>query len=103
MSDNTPQTREQVLQQITARAAVDGEFRGQLINDPHTAVRQAVGIELPATFRIKFVEKEPNVDAMVVLPDFVSEAGELSEEELEAVAGGSDWSINIGDINITNE
>jgi hypothetical protein len=82
-------SQEQILQQITSRAAVDGEFRARLITEPHAAVRESVGIELPSTFRIKFVEKDANYDAMVVLPEFVDESAELSEAELEAVAGGS--------------
>ena len=86
--------QEQILQQITSRAAVDGAFRARLITEPHAAVRESVGIELPSTFRIKFVEKDASYDAMVVLPEFVDESAELSEAELEAVAGGS-WDICI--------
>lgn len=89
---STPNNQEQVLQEITTRAAVDGDFRARLIAEPHAAVRESVGIELPSTFRIKFVEKDANVDVMVVLPEFMTESAELSEEELEAVAGGS-WDI----------
>jgi hypothetical protein len=91
-----PNNQEQLLQTITTRAAVDNEFRSQLISDPRGAVAEAVGVQLPETFRIKFVEKEQGLDAMVVLPDYVPEAAELSEEELEAVAGGSEWVITIG-------
>jgi hypothetical protein len=94
MAADARETQEQVLQQITSRAAVDGEFRARLLGDPHAAVQEAVGIQLPETFRIRFIEKDQGLDAMVILPDLIDEAAELSEEELEAVAGGSEWTWN---------
>ena len=93
----TNPNQEQLLQQITARAATDADFRARLVKEPHAAVRESVGIELPSKFRIKFVEKEPTLDAMVVLPDLQNESAELTEEELEAVAGGS-WDFCIGSV-----
>jgi hypothetical protein len=96
MAEETSSSQEQLLRQITSRAAVDGEFRTRLLTEPHSAVAEAVGIELPATFRIRFVERDSDLDALVVLPELIPEAAELSEEELEAVAGGSDWQVCLG-------
>jgi hypothetical protein len=39
---------------------------------------------------MKFVERDPDVDALIVLPDFKRTDGELSDHELESVAGGDD-------------
>ena len=52
-------------------------------------LRQVAGQPLPAEFNIKFIEKGENVDALIVLPDFVPHNAELSVEELEAVAARS--------------
>ena len=78
------------LQAILDRAAIDRAFRDRLLNDPRDAIFEAFGVMIPATFRIRFVEREPGVDALVVLPDLVSPSGELSDDQLETVAGGVD-------------
>ncbi len=76
-----------VMQEILTRAAVDEEFRAALKSDPHAAL-DAQGCVLPPDFRIKFVEKDPDVDVLFVLPDSIDTNRELSPEDLDAVAGG---------------
>jgi len=78
------------LHRVLARAAVDREFRQKLIANPHAAIKEATGIELAPTFKIRFVEQPTELDALVVLPNVVATPTELSESELEAVAGGDD-------------
>jgi hypothetical protein len=39
---------------------------------------------------VKFIEREKNVDALIVLPDLQRQDGELDDCDLEAVAGGAD-------------
>lgn len=86
-----PSDREDALQSglaaVTMRAAFDRGFRSALLDDPRRAVRDALGIELPPTLRLRFVEKPGDVDLLVVLPDVVGEAP-LSPAELERIAGG---------------
>jgi hypothetical protein len=79
------------LQAIVARAAQDADFRKQLLQDPRAALESLMGTRLPPKLRIKFVEKDPDVDVMIVLPDLVAEDGELTEEDVAGVAGGTDW------------
>lgn len=55
------------------RAAVDLEFRMRLLTDPRAALAEVLGYELPASMRIKFVEKDADVDVMVVLPNLIDE------------------------------
>jgi hypothetical protein len=78
------------LQSILDRASTDVAFRERLLTDPHDAILDAFGVTIPANFRIKFVERQPGVDALVVLPDKVTRAAELTDDELEAVSGGVD-------------
>ena len=91
MSEPKTQHDQAMAEAIATRAAVDRAFRTKLLTDPQSAVSEVLGHPLPASFRIKFIEKDANLDALVVLPDLVATAGELSEEELEAVAGGLCW------------
>ena len=88
-----PDTRhdQEMANAVSTRAAVDRAFRQKLLTDPRSAVTEVLGHPLPATFRIKFIEKDANVDALIVLPDLEPTSGELSQEELEAVAGGLCW------------
>lgn len=79
---------QKILQDVSTRAAVDKEFRAKVLAEPHEALAEVAGMNVPSTFRIKFIEKTSDVDALIVLPDFVDNASELSPEELEAVAGG---------------
>ena len=77
--------------EVTARAATDAAFRRALLDDPARALRETLGIALPPGFRVRFVERPPELDALVVLPDFRAEGDdELTEEEMEAAAGGTE-------------
>ena len=80
------------MQALLARARVDQEFRQRLLADPRSAIHHALGITIPPDFRIKFVERGPDLDALVVLPDLEASGGadELSDDELEAVTGGTE-------------
>ncbi|HYH82602.1 MAG TPA: NHLP leader peptide family RiPP precursor [Longimicrobium sp.] len=80
------------MQALLVRSATDMEFRARLLSDPRAAIAEFTGHELPANYRVKFVENKG--DATLVLPDFVNE-GELSENELEAVAGGTAYALFI--------
>jgi hypothetical protein len=89
------------LQSILDRASTDLTFRERLLNDPRDAILESFGVMIPSSFRIKFVERGPGVDALVVLPDVVSRSAELSDDELEAVSGGveesAEWAEDIDD------
>lgn len=80
------------LAAVTMRAAFDRAFRSALLDDPRGAVREAFGIELPPTLRLRFVEKPGDVDLLVVLPDLVGEKP-LSPAELERIAGGAECAL----------
>jgi hypothetical protein len=82
---------EGALHLIAAKAAQDRAFRTLLLRDPHAAIQQVTGIPVPDKLRIKFIEKDPAIDVMIVLPDLVLEDDELSEDDVADVAGGTNW------------
>jgi hypothetical protein len=90
--------KQRILNAVLARAATDQAFRQRLISEPRTALRDTFGLDLPESYRLKFVERDADLDALVVLPDFKGTAqdDELQEDELQAVGGGLEagsWSF----------
>lgn len=81
--------QQEALEQILSRSAVDPEFRQALLVDPRKAILDALGVRIPANFRVKFIEREKNLDALIVLPELQRADGELDDDDLEAVAGGT--------------
>jgi hypothetical protein len=80
------------LHRIIARAARDVDFRERLLRDPRAAIREVTGVPVPDDLRIRFIEKDRDVDVMIVLPGLASEEGELTEEDVADVTGGGEWS-----------
>ena len=81
-----------LLKEVLERAATDRDFRGRLLADPVAAIRMAFGVILPHNYRIKFMERPRDLDALIVLPD-VGGRGELDEDDLDLVAGGGDTDV----------
>lgn len=76
------------IKSVIARSATDKKFRQWLLTDPHAAIADATGQVVPKNFRVSFVENK--ADATIVLPPVVTESAELSDHELETVAGGTE-------------
>lgn len=82
--------RHEVEQAIIDRAADDAAFRAQLVADPRGTVAEYINGPVPETADIRVFE-EPQGSVYLVLPHLpVTEGAELTEDMLEAVAGG-DW------------
>ena len=88
-SDSSADVSKQVdaqMQKLLLRSATDQEFRRKLLTTPREALREFHGREIPAGVDVRFIEN--TADATFVLPDPIDPAAELSEQEMEAVAGG---------------
>jgi len=72
------------INNILAKCWADASFKQQLLADP-TAALKAEGIEIPAGYTVRVLE---NTDKVLnyILP--LNPNAELSDAELEAVAGG---------------
>lgn len=84
---------QEALEQILTRAAADLDFRKALLADPRKTILDTLGLRIPANFRVKFIEREKDVDALIVLPDLQRQDGELDDDDLDAVAGGTTTDI----------
>ena len=69
-----------------ARAWTNADFKAKLLTDPHAALAE-VGVEVPPGTTLKVIENTADTQHLV-LPVAPDNAGELSIEELEKVAGG---------------
>ena len=76
------------IREVLKRSVADPDFRKLAEKDGAAAISKASGKSLPAGTTVSFVSNSGKVAKSVVLPDPVSDADSLSEEELEQVAGG---------------
>lgn len=76
----------QALKDVYMRAVTDPEYRQLALNDAKAAFEQ-VGFQ-SNQWNVSFAENDPSVDDVFFLPPAVETAEELSDAELEAVAGG---------------
>jgi hypothetical protein len=84
-------TRAEIERTIVQRSLQDESFRQMLLDDPKAAVEQELGTQLPEGVEVRVVEESAQT-IYLVLPSAtaVGEGGEISDRDLEAVAGGAD-------------
>lgn len=91
-----PATMESGLELVTAYAALDAVFRSRLLDDPRSAIKDRFGVDLPSSLRIRFIERTPDADLLIVLPDLVPGIDESDVAGFDRVFGGAqlhwDWS-----------
>ncbi len=90
MSQTTTEASIDDLKRIAyAKAAQDDAFRAELLANPRAAIEKLFNCELPPHVTLQAVEERPNTFVVPVPVKFVeSPDGELSDDDLEAVAGG---------------
>ena len=82
-----PSEGARVEMEMKKRALKDPEFRALALKNPQAAVAKINSKPLPKGFKIKVVEND-GANVVIVLPDPVGRVQELSEFDLEGVAGG---------------
>ena len=82
--------RAEMERRIVQRSIEDDAFRQRLIEDPKGGVEEELGARLPEEVRVVTVEETADT-IYLVLPSTSmagAEGGELSDQQLESVAGG---------------
>jgi hypothetical protein len=84
-------TRFEFEQKLIQRAWEDENFKQELLSNPQAVFARESGQELPNNLEIEVIQESAN-KVYLVLPNnpapAITSQGELSEEALEAVAGG---------------
>jgi hypothetical protein len=76
------------MQDLLAKFSVENpEYRQALLKDPKSIVTKQFAISVPANVKVKVIEETADT-LYVVLPHSVEQGEELSDADLEAVAGG---------------
>ena len=83
-------SRRDVERRLIEKSFRDEAFRQQLLREPKSAVEQELGGQLPEGIEVRVVQETAET-LYLVLPTASSgvSSGELSDEDLEAVAGGN--------------
>ncbi len=82
-------TRTELDTLVRDRLASDPDFRANLIAEPRVTVSQLVGVALPDAVQVQ-VHEETLTHIHLVIPA-QSTPGQLSDSDLELVAGGVCW------------
>lgn len=90
----TQEESEHVEKEIRKRAMTDPQFRTLALSNPSAAISQINSKPLPTGYKVRCVEAA-GFTRTIVLPDPVSSAEELSDADLEQVAGGSRNNVNL--------
>ena len=99
-------TREEIETIVLENAAKHPQYRDALLADPKKTVETQLNSTLPENVTVEVVQESPS-KIYIRLPHTVAEGAELSDDDLEQVAGGKDdtYSCNesIGGFNTRNE
>jgi hypothetical protein len=88
----TPEDTKKAVETIMHRALTDAAYREWVLANPSAAMQEAASQPLLAGVRVCFVENQPGASLTFVLPDLIN-SKELSEAELEMIAGGATSTI----------
>ncbi len=86
MSDPKGKTFSEILIELNKRTFTDPEFKKQYLEDPKSVIEKTLGIKLPNDFEVAIHENTPKKLNIALSLD--PSSLELSDEQLELVAGG---------------
>jgi hypothetical protein len=88
MSQTLEQQIQAGIQTVYGKATSDPVFRKLCVSNPNAAIKQALGLDVPAWAKVKMVDAE-GANFTFILPEPPAPSGELKDEDLEHVAGGA--------------
>ncbi|MCW5315517.1 NHLP leader peptide family natural product precursor [Nostoc sp. KVJ3] len=96
------QTRQDIEARIIAKAWKDEAYKQELLTNPKAAIEREFGVEFPADVKVQVLEENSTSLHFVLPMSPVAIAQELSEEQLEAIAGGVGLSAVLITVKVTN-
>ena len=88
-------TLEKLEENIVSNARKNSDYRKRLLDDPKGLLESQIGQPLPSNFKVSVLQESPT-QAYIVLPyDAPKSGSELSDEDLESVAGGKEKMGNV--------
>ena len=90
-------SRSEVEHSLIAKAWEDETFRQEFIKDPKAAYKKEIGQELPEDVQIEIIQETPGTIKVVLplRPASLFAEDELTDEALEAVAGGVIFDVEL--------
>lgn len=88
MSYMNEQELDRAIREATKRAVVDADFRKKAVANGNAALAAVSSKALPPGLSLSFIDNFGKHNKTIVLPDPIVESEQLSEADLEAVAGG---------------
>jgi hypothetical protein len=85
-----PLDRRRIEQKIAALAWKDDDFRKKFLADPKKQFEERIGTKLPADLRMTAYQEDENHLHFVIPAKPKGDLGQLSDADLEKVAGGVD-------------
>ena len=81
--------RAEMERRLINRSLEDETFRQRILDDPKGTIEQELGSRLPQSIEVRVVQESADT-IYLVLPSAtpVGQGGELSDQELDGVAGG---------------
>ena len=83
------QTRQDIEARIIAKAWKDEAYKQELLINPKAVIEREFGVEFPAPVKVQILEENPSSLYFVLPISPLVIAQDLSEEQLEAIAGGA--------------
>jgi hypothetical protein len=84
--DEAAKGRGAVEEALIRRSLKDETFRQRLLANPKATIEQELGERLPADLKVQVLEETQDTVYLVLPPSRA--AGELSDKDLDSVAGG---------------
>jgi hypothetical protein len=89
MSGQQAQTRKDIESHIIAKAWKNEAFKQELLTNSKAVINKEFGIELPDELNVSVYEENPTSLYFVLPLRPQTEGQEVSQEELESIAGGT--------------
>jgi hypothetical protein len=87
-----PKSKNELIQKLVSKAKDNVEFKKKLLDNPKELIEEELKIKLPDSLKITTLEEKKD-QAYLVLPlnNDLNKQIELTDEELNNVAGGMCW------------